>query len=324
MPTDTLNHSIDITLSDVFSARTRIAPFVHRTPVLTSSTLNKMAGAELFFKCENFQVAGAFKVRGAHNAVFSLSEEAAKKGVVTHSSGNHAAALSLAARNRGITAHVIMPENAPKTKIKSVERFGGNITLCAPNLAAREMTAREIIARTGATLVHGYDNDAIIAGQGTAALELLEEVPDLDTLVAPVGGGGLLSGAAIVAQGRSPSVAIYGAEPVTVDDAARSLRDGILYPPTNGPTVADGLRIALGQRNFKILRAYANGIATVSEHDIIEALRLVWAVMKITIEPSSAVPVAAVLTGALPLKGKRVGIFLTGGNIDLDVLPWQK
>ena len=309
-------------LADVRAAAARIAPWVHRTPVHTSRTLDELAGASLYFKCENFQRIGAFKARGAHNAVLSLAADALAHGVVTHSSGNHAAALALAARNTGTRAWIAMPRNAPKAKVASVKRLGGEIVFCEPTLAAREACCTEIQARTGATLVHPYDDWRVIVGQGTAALELVEEIPGLDAIVAPVGGGGLLAGTAIA--GTELGVEVHGAEPAAVDDAYRSLISGVRQPPTGGQTVADGLRTALGERPFSVIRQRVKGITTVSEEEIVAAMRLVWEVMKIVIEPSSAVPVAAVLSGRMPLAGRRIGVILTGGNVDLDALPWVR
>jgi threonine dehydratase len=309
-------------LSDVRAAATRIAPWVARTPVLRSRTLDGLAGATLFFKCENFQRIGAFKARGAHNAVLSLQADLLPRGVVTHSSGNHAAALALAARNVGTRAYIAMPRGAPKTKVASVERLGGEIVFCEPTLPAREACCAEIQTRTGATLVHPYDDWRVIVGQGTAALELIEEVPGLDAVVTPVGGGGLLAGTAIV--GAASGVEVYGAEPAAADDAYRSFTSGARQPLLKADTIADGLRASLGERPFAVIREHVRGITTVSEDEIVAAMRLVWEVMKIIIEPSSAVPVAALLGDRSPLAGKRVGVILTGGNVDLDALPWAR
>lgn len=309
-------------LSDVRAAATRIAPWVARTPVLRSRTLDGLAGATLFFKCENFQRIGAFKARGAHNAVLSLQADLLPRGVVTHSSGNHAAALALAARNVGTRAYIAMPRGAPKAKVASVERLGGEIVFCEPTLPAREACCAEIQARTGATLVHPYDDWRVIVGQGTAALELIEEVPGLDAVVTPVGGGGLLAGTAIV--GAASGVEVYGAEPAAADDAYRSFTTGTRQPLLKADTIADGLRASLGERPFAVIREHVRGITTVSEDEIVAAMRLVWEVMKIIIEPSSAVPVAALLGDRSPLAGKRVGVILTGGNVDLDALPWAR
>lgn len=309
------------TLADVREAATRIALWVHRTPVVTSRTLDERAGATLLFKCENLQRVGAFKARGATNAVLGLDATSRARGVVTHSSGNHAAALALAARNAGIPAWVVMPRNAPPPKVESVRRHGGEIVFCEPTLEARERTCAEVGARTGATLVHPYDDHAVIAGQGTATLEFHEQVGSLDAVVVPVGGGGLLAGTSVV--GRALGIEVYGAEPAAVDDAARSLLTGVRQPPTGHSTVADGLRTALGARPFEIIRRNVADIVTVSEAEIVAAMRLVWEVMKIVIEPSSAVPVAALLERRLPVAGRRIGVILTGGNVDLDALPWS-
>lgn len=309
-------------LHDVREAAVRIAPYVARTPVMTSRTLDARAAATLFFKCENFQRIGAFKARGAHNAVLSMQSDALSRGVVTHSSGNHGAALALAARNADTRAWIAMPRNAPKTKVASVERLGGTIEFCEPTLAAREAACAEIRQRTGATLVHPYDDWQVISGQGTAALELVEQVPGLDAIVVPVGGGGLLAGTAIAGAGLS--VEVHGAEPAAADDAYRSFIAGERQALAGTTTIADGLRASLGERPFEVIRRQVRGITTVSEDEIIEAMRLVWEVMKIVIEPSCAVPVAALLCGRMPLAGKRVGVILTGGNVDLDALPWMR
>ncbi|MFT4255187.1 MAG: pyridoxal-phosphate dependent enzyme [Caulobacter sp.] len=314
--------SLPVTPADIDAAAIRIAPFVHRTPVLTSRRIDEILGARVVFKCENLQRIGAFKARGAHNAVFSLSKEQAERGVVTHSSGNHAAALSLAARNRGVAAHIVMPSNAPTAKVDSVRRLGGLITFCEPTIAAREAAAELIAREHGATLVHPYDDLNVIAGQGTAAAELLADHPDLDALLAPVGGGGLMSGAAVAARAASASVRILAAEPAQADDAWRSWSSGVLTAGDPPNTIADGLRTTLGANGFVILRALLDDFATVSEPAIVEAMRLVWEVLKVIIEPSSAVPVAALLEGKLDLAERKVGVILTGGNVDLDGLPW--
>lgn len=310
-------------LAEVRAAAERIAPYAHRTPVLTSRTLDAQTGAHLFFKCENFQRVGAFKFRGACNAVFSLSEDAAARGVVTHSSGNHAQALALAAQLRGIPAHIVMPKNAPAVKQAAVAGYGGRITLCEPTLAAREETTANIQRETGATLVHPYNDYRVIAGQGTAALELCEEVPGLETLITPVGGGGLLSGTGIVAKALLSNAKVYGAEPKAADDAQQSLRTGKIVPANDPKTIADGLLTSLGDKTFAIIQQFVSDIVTVSEEEIVNAMRLVWERMKIVIEPSAAVPVAVALGGQIDLRGKRVGIVLSGGNVDLARLPWQ-
>ena len=313
---------LPVTFSDIEAAAARIAPFVRRTPVLTSRRLNELVGAEVFFKCENFQRIGAFKARGAHNAVLSLGPEAVARGVVTHSSGNHAAALSLAARNRGTSAFIVMPSNAPKAKVESVLRLGGEITFCEPTILAREAAAAAIVADRGATLVHPYDDPLVIAGQGTAALELLSQAPDLDAVIAPVGGGGLMAGTAVAVRGHGPNVAIWASEPAQADDAWRSWRQGVRTAGDPPDTIADGLRTTLGENGFVILRALLDEFVTVPEASIATAMRLVWEILKIVIEPSSAVPVAALLGGGLPVRGQRIGVILTGGNGDLDRPPW--
>ncbi len=310
-------------LAAIRAAHARIAPFVHRTPVLTSRSLDEATGARVYWKCENLQKVGAFKARGACNAVFSLPADVAVRGVVTHSSGNHGAALAYAAQRRGIPAHVVMPENAPKIKVANVRGFGAHVHFCAPTLAAREALCAELERTTGATLVHPYDDVAVIAGQGTATLELLDTVPDLDVVVVPVGGGGLLSGTAIAAKGLGPNITVYGAEPVGADDAARSFASGLLQSMPHPETIADGLRGALSARTLRALRANVTAIGTCSEKAIVAAMRFTWERMKIVIEPSSAVPLAAIMDGALDVRGKRVGVILTGGNVDLDRLPWQ-
>jgi len=311
------------TLDDIRAAAARISPHARRTPVMTSRTLDERTGATVFFKCENFQRVGAFKFRGACNAVFSLSDAEAARGVVTHSSGNHAQALALAAQLRGIPAHIVMPRNASAVKQAAVAGYGGRITLCEPTLAAREEATARIQQETGAALVHPYNDDRVIAGQGTAALELCEEVSNLDVVLAPVGGGGLLSGTAIVVNALLPGAAVYGAEPMAADDAQRSLRAGHIIPASDPKTIADGLLTSLGDKNFPIIKQFVRDIVTVSEEDIVNAMRLVWERMKLVIEPSAAVPVAVALSGKLDLRGKRVGIVLSGGNVDLARLHWH-
>ena len=318
--------SADLRLPDlaaIRAAHARIAPFVHRTPVLTSRSLDAVTGATLFFKCENLQKVGAFKARGACNAVFALASEVAARGVVTHSSGNHGAALAYAAQRRGIPAHVVMPDNAPRIKVANVEGFGAKVHFCAPTLAAREETCARLAGTTGATLVHPYDDCDVIAGQGTATLELLDAVPDLDAVIAPVGGGGLLSGTAIAAKGIAARLTVLGAEPAGADDAAQSFETGTLHAIAHPHTIADGLRGALSARTLGALRAHVSGIGRCSEGAIVAAMRLVWERMKLVIEPSSAVPLAAMLEETVAVKGRRVGVIVTGGNVDLDKLPWQ-
>lgn len=310
-------------LGEIRAAAKRIEAHAHRTPVLTCGSLDAMAGARLFFKCECFQRAGAFKFRGASNAVLSLPEEQARRGVVTHSSGNHAAALALAAQLRGIPAHIVMPRDAPRIKQQAVAAYGGRITLCEPTLAGRHSGAAGIQAETGAVLVHPYDDPAVVAGQGTVALEFLEQAPGLDAMIAPVSGGGLLGGLCLATAALSPGTELYGAEPLQADDACRSLREGRLVPGGAADTIADGLRAALSERTFAVLRRHVREILTVTETQIVAAMRLVWERMKLVIEPSAAVPVAAVLAERERFQGRRVGVVLSGGNVDLEHLPWQ-
>jgi threonine dehydratase len=311
-----------VDFADIQAAAERIADKIHRTPVLTCATLDAQAGARLFFKCENFQKVGAFKMRGATNAVFSLSDAEARPGVATHSSGNHAQALALAARLRGVPAYVVMPRNAPAVKRAAVAGYGAEIIACEPTLAAREATLAEVVARTGAAFVHPYDNDRIIAGQGTAALELLTDQPNLDLVMAPVGGGGLLSGTALATAALAPQADVVAAEPAGADDAYRSLAAGQIIPSVAPQTVADGLLTSLGQRNFPIIQEHVREIWTVEDPQIIAAMRLVWERMKIIIEPSAAVCLAAVLARPKQVAGRRVGIVVSGGNVDLGKLPW--
>lgn len=307
----------------ISAARERLAGRVHRTPVLRSSTLDARAGAQLFFKAEMFQKGGAFKARGATNAVFALPEAQAARGVLTHSSGNHGAALARAAALRGIPAYVVMPHDSARAKHAAVARHGAQIHLCEPTLADRERRAAEVRAATGATLIHPYDDVLVMAGQGTCAWELLEEVGTLDVLLCPVGGGGLISGSAVAAQSLQPSIKVWGAEPAGADDAARSLRAGRILPSERPQTIADGLRSSLGVQPFAIMRERVTDILTVSDAAIIEAMRELWQVLKVLVEPSAAVPYAAVRAGLAELRGRRVGIILSGGNLDLARLPWQ-
>ena len=306
----------------IISADRRIQPYIHRTPVLTSDTFNRMFGAFLFFKCENFQKVGAFKSRGAVNAVFSMDEEVVSAGVATHSSGNHAQALARAARLRTIPAYIVMPRNAPQVKIDAVRNYGGNITFCEPTLKAREETLKQVIEKTGATEVHPYDNYRIIEGQATCALELIEDAGAPDLLLCPVGGGGLLGGTALSANYFSRKTEVIACEPEGADDAYRSFKAGRLMPSINPKTIADGLLTSLGKRNFPIIMKYVKDIVTVSDRSIVEAMRLIYERMKIVIEPSSAVPLAALLENKVDVKGKTVGIILSGGNVDLKNLPF--
>ena len=311
------------TLAAIRAAAGRIAPYAHRTPVLTCASLDRAVGATVFLKCENFQKVGAFKFRGACNAVFSLGAAAAARGVATHSSGNHAQALALAARLRGIPAHIVMPANAPVVKQAGVAGYGGRITLCEPVLAAREAALAAVVARTGAAVVHPYDDERVIAGQGTAALELLQEVPDLDVILAPVGGGGLLSGTAIAATELAPGIRVIAGEPAGAGDAFRSLAEGRIVPSIMPETLADGLLTSLGELTFPIIRDRVERIVLVSEPGIVAAMRFIWERAKLVIEPSSAVPLAVLWERQVDLTGLRVGVILTGGNVDLDRLPWQ-
>jgi threonine dehydratase len=303
-------------------AAARIKPFIHRTPVLRSETLDRISGVKLFFKCENLQKAGAFKTRGAVNTVFSLDDSGLLKGVCTHSSGNHAAALSRAAALRGVPAFIVMPKNSSPVKIAAVKEYGGIITFCEPTLEAREKTLLKVIGKTGATEIHPYNDHRIIAGQATAALEMIEDRGPFDIVMAPVGGGGLLSGTALSCHYFSPGTIVIAAEPQQANDAYRSFIAKSLIPSINPNTVADGLLTSLGTNTFPVIMNYVDSILTVSESSIISAMRLVWERMKILIEPSSAVPLAAVFDHRSVFEGKTVGIIISGGNVDLDHLPW--
>lgn len=311
-------------LSTIREAHDRIRPFIKRTPVLTSDALDHECGAKLFFKCENLQASGAFKSRGACNAVFSLTDAEAANGVVTHSSGNHAAALARAAQLRGITAHIVMPANAPQSKIQNVGNYGGWITFCEANLAAREAACARVSAQTGATIVHPFDDLRVAAGQGTAAIELLEDAADLDFILCPVGGGGLLCGTAVAAKALYPNIRVIGVEPELANDVAQSFRAGKRISIPTPATIADGLRTnCTGEKNFPIIQQYVDDIVTVSEEGIVAAMRELWQKLRIVIEPSAAVAFAAIREGKLPAAGKRIGLILTGGNVDLNTLPWM-
>lgn len=304
------------------AAYKRVKPWVHNTPILSSSSLNSMFGGAFLFKCENFQRAGAFKFRGAINTLMQLSPEHLGQGVATHSSGNHAAALSLAARLVGTTAHIVMPENSNPVKIAATQFYGGNITFCAPTLLSRESTLEEVVRQTGAIEVHPYNNLHIIAGQATAAFEVFEEIADVDQIVAPVGGGGLLSGTALSARYFSPSTRVIAAEPLGADDAYRSFKSRQFVPSENPQTIADGLRTSLGSLTFPIIINYVDEVVTVTEESIVEAMRLIWERMKIIVEPSSAVPLAAIIEAKINVAGKKTMIILSGGNVDLKHLPF--
>lgn len=311
------------TLDDILDAQGRIRGHAHITPVMTSRALNDITGARLFFKCESFQKVGAFKYRGATNAVYSLTDEQAARGVATHSSGNHAAALALAARTRGIPSYIVMPDNAPRVKKEAVASYGAEITYCEPTLKARETTLERVVARTGAEVIHPYNDWRIIAGQGTAALELFDEIADLDIVMTPVGGGGLLSGTALTASYISPSTRVIAAEPENANDAFQSFYAGCLIPSNNPKTVADGLLTSLGDKTFAVICQHVYAVVTVSEDSIIEAMRMIWERMKIVVEPSSAVPLGSILEGKVDCRKRRVGIILSGGNVDLGNLPWS-
>jgi threonine dehydratase len=315
---------MSITLAHIQQAAERIKPYAHRTPVLTNESLNQRVGAQVYLKCENFQKVGAFKFRGACNAVYSLSDAEAARGVCTHSSGNHAQALALAARMRGIPAYIVMPNNAPSVKKNAVAGYGGQITFCEPTLEARESTLERIRLDTGANVVHPYNDERVIAGQGTAALELLSDVPDLDMIIAPVGGGGLLSGTAIAAKGSKPGIRVIAGEPEMADDAYRSMKEGKIIPSANPKTIADGLLTSLGTLTFPIIREHVEQIVTVSEQGIIDSMKFIWERAKIVIEPSSAVVVGVLWEKQIELTGLKVGVILSGGNVDLEKLPWQR
>ena len=312
-----------ITLRDIYQAAQRIDPYIHRTPVLTNESLNQKVGAHVFLKCENMQKVGAFKFRGASNAVFSLSDEEASHGVCTHSSGNHAQALALAAKMRGIPAYIVMPNNAPSVKKNAVAGYGGQITFCEPTLEARESTLERIRIDTGANVVHPYNDERVITGQGTAALELLQDVPDLDVIIAPVGGGGLLSGTSIAATEAKRGIRVIAGEPEMADDACRSIKAGEILPSVHPKTIADGLLTSLGSLTFPIIRERVEQVVTVSERGIVDSMQFIWERVKIVIEPSAAVAVGVLWEKKIDLSGLKVGVILSGGNVDLGKLPWQ-
>jgi threonine dehydratase len=312
-----------VTIETIREAHTRIRPWIHRTPIFTSASLDEIAGARIFFKCENLQKTGSFKIRGATNAVLSLSDHEAKNGVAAPSSGNHAAAVSLAARQRGIPAYIVMPHNSSPAKIRAVEAYGGQITFSEPNIPSRESVTAGVVAKTGAHLIHPYNDPRVMAGQGTAALELLEDVPDLDIVISPVSGGGLLSGTAIASKALSPRVRVFGAEPLNADDASRSLASGKIEPAATTQTIADGLRATLCPLTFQVISANVDGISLVSEEEIVSAMLLLWERAKIVVEPSGAVAAAPVLTRKLNAQGLKIGVILSGGNLDLRNLPFH-
>ena len=311
------------TYDDVIAAHERIAPYIHRTPVLTSSYINSLAGAELFFKCENFQKAGAFKARGASNAVFGLTDEQAAKGVATHSSGNHGTCLSYAAGRRGIPCTVVMPRTAPQAKKDAVRGYGGRVVECEPSTSSREAVFAEVVAETGAEFVHPYNDLRVITGQATCSRELMEQVEGLTSVVAPIGGGGMVSGTCLTLSTIAPQVKIYAAEPEQADDAYRSFKAGYIIADDAPETVADGLKVPLKENTWHYVQNHVTDILTASEEEIVEAMKLIWKRMKIVMEPSSAVPLATILKNKELFAGQRIGVIITGGNVDLDKLPWN-
>lgn len=320
-PVDTKAMTIP-TYDDVIAAHERIAPYIHRTPVLTSTYFNELTGAQLFFKCENFQKAGAFKARGASNAVFGLDEDKAKAGVATHSSGNHALSLSYAAGRRGIPCNVVMPRTAPDAKKAAVRGYGGIITECEPSTTSREAVFAEVQAETGGEFVHPYNDPRVIAGQGTCSKELIEDLGELDAVIAPIGGGGMISGCCLTLTNIAPNVEIYAAEPEQADDAYRSFKAGHIIADDAPQTVADGLKVPLKDLTWHFVSNHVTDIFTATEQEIIDAMRLTWQRMKIVMEPSCAVPLATILKNRDAFAGKRLGVIITGGNVDLDKLPW--
>ncbi|MBX5101311.1 pyridoxal-phosphate dependent enzyme [Rhizobium lentis] len=311
------------TLADVVTAHTRIKPHIHCTPVLTSSFINSLVGAELFFKCENFQKAGAFKARGASNAVFGLSDEQAARGVATHSSGNHGTCLSYAAGRRDIRCTVVMPRTAPQAKKDAVRGYGGRVVECEPSTSSREAVFADVVAETGAEFVHPYNDPRVIAGQATCSMELIEQVDRLDAVVAPIGGGGMVSGTCLTLSNLAPNVRVYAAEPEQADDAYRSFKAGYIIADDAPNTVADGLKVPLKELTWHFVRNHVTDILTASEEEIVDAMKLIWKRMKIIMEPSSAVPLATIIKNREVFAGQRIGIIITGGNVDLDTLPWQ-
>ena len=311
-----------VTLKDIESAHERIRPFIHRTPVLTNSSIDNLIGAKLFFKCENFQKAGSFKIRGASNAVELLSDEEFKRGVATTSSGNHGAALSMAVTRRGGKTKVVMPHNTPKIKVNNVERNGGEVVWCEPDQKYRESVLKDVVNETGATVVHPYNDERIMAGQGTCAKELLEDVPDLDSIVSPVSGGGLLSGSLLAAKNMKSSITVYGAEPEEADDAYQSLKLGRIVPNKTINTICDGLRAQIGSKTFPVIQNLVDDIIPIAEEDIINSLRMIWERLKIIVEPSCSIALALIIKNKQLFKGRNVGLIMSGGNLDLDNLPW--
>ena len=311
-----------VTLKDIVAAHDRIAPFIHRTPVLTNNSLNELSGAELYFKCENFQKAGSFKIRGATNTVELLNQDELDKGVATTSSGNHGAALSMAVSRRNGKTKVVMPHNTPKIKVKNVERNGGEVIWCEPDQTSREEVLKDLVVKTGSTVVHPYNDERIVMGQGTAGKELIEDHPDLDAIVSPVSGGGLLSGTLLSAQGINPKIKVYGAEPLEADDTFLSLQKGEIVPNKTINTICDGLRAQIGTITFPIIQSYVEEVITLTEEEIIESMKMIWERMKIVVEPSCSITLAAVLKSRDRFAGKKVGLIISGGNVDLERLPW--
>ncbi|TGP18191.1 MULTISPECIES: beta-hydroxyaspartate dehydratase BhcB [unclassified Mesorhizobium] len=311
------------TIGDVLTARERIAPYCHRTPILTSRVLNELSGAQLYFKCENFQKAGAFKVRGASNAVFGLSKDQARKGVATHSSGNHGTCLSYAAGRRGIACTVVMPRTAPQAKKDAVSGYGGRVVECEPSTSSREAVFADVVGETGAEFVHPYNDHRVIAGQATCAAELVDQVEGLDAVVAPIGGGGMVSGTCLTLASLAPKVKTFAAEPEKADDAYRSFKAGHIIADDAPDTVADGLKVPLKELTWHFVSNYVSDIHTASEQEIVDAMKLIWKRLKIVMEPSSALPLATILKHPEVFSGKRVGVIITGGNVDLEKLPWN-
>lgn len=312
------------TLEDMRAARERIAPYIHRTPVLTSRMLNEATGAELFFKCENLQKAGAFKARGASNAVFSLSDAQAERGVATHSSGNHGTCLSYAAGRRGVPCTVVMPHTAPQAKKDAVRGYGGRVVECEPSTTSREAVFAEVVAESGAEFVHPYNDPRVIAGQASCSAEMIEDIADLDAVIAPIGGGGMISGTCLTLSNLAPHIKIYAAEPEQADDAARSFRAGHIIADDAPVTIADGLKVPLKELTWHFVQSNVTDILTASEREIVDAMKLIWMRLKIVMEPSSAVPLAVILKNPEIFAGQRVGVIITGGNVDLDRLPWME
>ena len=311
-----------VTLKDIVAAHDRIAPFIHRTPVLTNKSLNELSGAELYFKCENFQKAGSFKIRGATNTVELLNQDELDRGIATTSSGNHGAALSMAVSRRNGKTKVVMPHNTPKIKVKNVERNGGEVIWCEPDQTSREEVLKDLVVKTGSTVVHPYNDERIVMGQGTAGKELIEDHPDLDAIVSPVSGGGLLSGTLLSAQGINPKIKVYGAEPLEADDTFLSLQKGEIVPNKTINTICDGLRAQIGTITFPIIQSYVEEVITLTEKEIIESMKMIWERMKIVVEPSCSITLAAVLKSRDRFSGKKVGLIISGGNVDLERLPW--